>query len=77
MKYTLLLTQDCNLRCTYCYIGKNPARMSIATAEKLLDFIFKHNVLNKGGWLILEHGDKTDLSKQKGFIEIIGVRVNM
>lgn len=40
MKYNLLVTQECNLRCDYCYIGKKPATMSIETAKKVVDFIF-------------------------------------
>ena len=40
MKYNLLVTQECNLQCGYCYIVKQPAIMSRATAEKVIDFIF-------------------------------------
>ncbi len=40
MKYTLCITQQCNLRCTYCYIGKKNARMSLALAKDVIDFIF-------------------------------------
>jgi uncharacterized protein len=40
MKYNLLLTQQCNLRCSYCYVNKMPATMSLTTAEKIVDFIF-------------------------------------
>lgn len=37
--------------------------------ESIPEFIFNHQVLKKEGWLIVEHGDKTDFSKQKGFKE--------
>lgn len=37
--------------------------------EKIPDFIFEHQILNDEGWLIVEHGDKTNFSKHKGFIE--------
>lgn len=47
MKYTLLLTQECNLRCTYCYIGKKPEKMTLETAERAIDFIFKHQLPNE------------------------------
>ncbi len=41
MKITLGVTQDCNLRCTYCYAGKKIDRvMDIATAKKIVDFAF-------------------------------------
>jgi uncharacterized protein len=40
MKYTLLITQHCNLACKYCYIGKRLHTMSPATAEKVIDFVF-------------------------------------
>lgn len=41
-RYTLCLTLRCNLACSYCYIGKNPATMSLDTARRSLDFIFEH-----------------------------------
>jgi len=44
MKYTLLLTQQCNLRCSYCYIGKRPDSMSIGTAKDAIDFIFRNQI---------------------------------
>jgi len=42
IKFTLLITQDCNLACSYCYISKRPAKMSLATAEKIVGFIYKN-----------------------------------
>lgn len=40
MKYTLCITQRCNMDCTYCYIGKKRARMSLPLARDIVDFIF-------------------------------------
>jgi len=40
-KYTLCVTERCNLRCSYCYVEKSPRTMSRATAEAAVDFIFK------------------------------------
>ncbi|MDY6801417.1 MAG: RsmD family RNA methyltransferase [Bacteroidota bacterium] len=37
--------------------------------EIIPGFIFDHNLLKKNGWLIVEHGDKTNFSNQKGFKE--------
>jgi len=34
------------------------------------DFIFEHEILNDSGWLIVEHGDKTNFSKHPAFIEL-------
>jgi len=42
MKYTLCITQQCNLRCKYCYIVKKDSKMSLLTAEKIIDFMFKN-----------------------------------
>lgn len=42
MKYTLSLTHECNLRCSYCYIDKHSAVMSPELAEKIIDEIFRH-----------------------------------
>ncbi len=41
MKYTLAITQECNLACTYCYIGKKPVTMSLGTAAKIVDFMYR------------------------------------
>ncbi len=38
--------------------------------ESIPDFIFKHQILNKGGWLIVEHGDKTSFNKHAEFVEL-------
>ncbi|MFO7844505.1 MAG: RsmD family RNA methyltransferase [Bacteroidales bacterium] len=37
--------------------------------ESIPAFIFEHDMLKKNGWLIVEHGDKTNFSRQKGFKE--------
>jgi uncharacterized protein len=42
LKYTLCVTQRCNLNCAYCYVRKTTATMDIATASRILDFIFQH-----------------------------------
>jgi uncharacterized protein len=42
MKYTFSITQQCNLRCKYCYIDKKEARMSLPLAKKIVDFMYKH-----------------------------------
>lgn len=41
-KYTILITQQCNLTCKYCYIAKKQAVMSHSIAEKVVNFIFEH-----------------------------------
>ena len=40
MKFTLLLTQNCTLACTYCYIGKQNQSITSQVAEQIVDFIF-------------------------------------
>ncbi|CEN23591.1 radical SAM/SPASM domain-containing protein [Paraclostridium sordellii] len=40
MKFTIFLTNNCNLDCNYCYEGeKHKNHMSIETADKVIDFI--------------------------------------
>jgi uncharacterized protein len=39
-RFTLLLTQRCNLHCGYCYIEKRQASMSTQVAARIIDFIF-------------------------------------
>jgi len=40
MKYTICLTQRCNLSCAYCYIGKRSMEMSPLIGEQVVNFIF-------------------------------------
>lgn len=40
MKYTLGITQACNLNCDYCYVNKHPSRMSYSTAERVVDLMY-------------------------------------
>ena len=47
MKYTIFITQQCNLRCSYCYIGKKNAVMSLETAESIINNIFAHTPSEK------------------------------
>ena len=41
MKFTLALTLQCNLACTYCYINKGQKQMSPETAGLIVDLIFQ------------------------------------
>jgi uncharacterized protein len=43
MKNTISITQQCNLRCDYCYIDKHDAVMSAETAARVVDFIFANS----------------------------------
>jgi uncharacterized protein len=45
-RYTLCTTLQCNLACSYCYVRKNNAVMSMDTARQALDFIFHHALPN-------------------------------
>ncbi len=38
--------------------------------KSIPEFIFSQNILKENGWLIVEHGDKTNFSKEKGFLEV-------
>jgi uncharacterized protein len=40
MKYTLLVTRHCNLRCEYCYVGKDRSAMSLDVARRIVDFAY-------------------------------------
>lgn len=40
----LYLTEDCNLRCTYCFVKKKPRRMSLETAKKAIDYFLDRNI---------------------------------
>jgi uncharacterized protein len=41
-RYTLCITLRCNLACSYCYVTKNQATMSLSTARRAVDFIYRH-----------------------------------
>lgn len=40
----LYLTEECNLRCTYCFVEKKPRHMSSETMRKSIDFFLDRNV---------------------------------
>jgi len=40
VKYTISLTQNCNLACSYCYIDKKPDVMSLDIALEIVEQIF-------------------------------------
>lgn len=40
----LYLTEDCNLRCTYCFVKKTPRAMGLETARKTVDFYLHRNI---------------------------------
>ena len=70
MKYTLSITQQCNLACGYCYITKRPAVMSLDMARKIVDFLFRHagseqkiNIGFFGGEPLLEFGLLAEITK--------------
>lgn len=37
--------------------------------ESIPKFIFEQQILKENGWIIVEHGDKTNFSKHNGFVE--------
>ncbi|MCG7851167.1 MAG: radical SAM protein [Methanosarcinaceae archaeon] len=42
MKYTLCITQRCNLACRYCYIGKKNAVMPFEVAMNIVRFMYEN-----------------------------------
>ena len=38
-KLELFITEDCNLRCDYCWVPKNPRCMTLDIAERAIDFV--------------------------------------
>ncbi|KEO77117.1 radical SAM protein [Paenibacillus polymyxa] len=41
MNFTFWVTEDCNLKCKYCYVNKAPKTMEQKTATKAIEFIEK------------------------------------
>ena len=72
MECTLYLTDDCNLKCSYCYEGnkkKNKSYMSEATLEKVLNFIAQNNRPNDPIDLLLLGGEP--LLNKKYFLKLM------
>ena len=40
-KLELFVTEDCNLRCDYCWVPKNPRAMPLDTAKRAVDFLLE------------------------------------
>lgn len=47
MRYTLFLTQRCNLACDYCYVRKTPSVMPMEVASRAIEFAFSHTPLDE------------------------------
>ncbi len=47
LKYTIFITQQCNLACSYCYIGKKQQTISYNTAEKVVDCVYQNTPLDQ------------------------------
>lgn len=61
MNFTILVTEDCNLNCKYCYEGNNKQKsyMNLGTADKVVEFILneiKNNPKDKYPLQIVFHG---------------------
>lgn len=42
LKYTMCVTQRCNLACRYCYAVNGRTMMSLETGRRVVDFVFQH-----------------------------------
>jgi len=72
MKFTILVTQDCNLACTYCYVNKHPSVMEIGVAEKVVEFIFERADANEQNGIAFFGGEPMlELSLMKKIVDII------
>lgn len=49
----LYLTEECNLRCTYCFVQKQPRWMTRETALQTLDYVMQRNVSGHLGELTI------------------------
>lgn len=49
----LSITEQCNFRCTYCFVNKNPKKMSKDTIEKTLDKLYELGKKYKHSQIIL------------------------
>lgn len=51
---TIIVTEQCNLRCSYCYQhNKNSTKLTEETGYKIIDFLFEQDL--KNSYLINEH----------------------
>lgn len=78
---TFIVTEDCNLRCKYCYIThkSNNKKMNLEIAKKFIDYIFSNKINTQDAVIIefiggepfieVELIDKiTDYFKLKAFV---------
>jgi uncharacterized protein len=68
-KHTLVVTQQCNLRCTYCYVSKSDTVMPLSTARRAIDLAFANTPAGEtvdigyfGGEPLLEFGLMQDIT---------------
>lgn len=53
---TFIVTEDCNLRCKYCYITHKASnkRMNFKVAEKFIDYLFASGICNSQPAIVLD-----------------------
>ncbi|MGV6937127.1 radical SAM protein [Paenibacillus sp. FSL H7-0442] len=61
MNFTYWVTEDCNLRCKYCYVNKAPKTMDQETATKAIEFTEKTLAANPA-----KHKDKIHIGLHGG-----------
>lgn len=42
--FMIYVTEECNLRCTYCFVNKQPRHMTLETAKKVVDYCLQPEV---------------------------------
>ena len=70
----MLITEECNLRCDYCYIRKRPRTMTNRTAEQSVDFLFEASAGTRSGLSITFFGGEPLLAP--GLIELIHAKAS-
>lgn len=42
--FMVYVTEECNLRCSYCFVNKQPRHMSLETARKVIDYCLRPEI---------------------------------
>ena len=45
---SFVMTEECNLRCEYCFYNKNPKRTNWETSKRLIDWLVEQGGDTKG-----------------------------
>ena len=65
------VTEECNLRCSYCFVNKQPRHMTMETARKMIDFCLQPLVSGQEPFLSINFFGGEPLLRAEFLLELL------